>query len=56
MRGFLQRVVWAAVLAAVLALAAVGVAIVYGESQRIVVLALVGGGVTFSILALAPRT
>ena len=35
-------------------IAALGVAIVYGEAERVVVLALVGGGITFAILSTRP--
>lgn len=54
LRLFLARVVWTAVFATLCVLAALGVAIVYGEAERAVVLALVGGGVTFAILSTRP--
>jgi hypothetical protein len=54
MRRLAARVVWSAVIAAVCAVTALSVAIVYGEAERVVVLALVGGGITFAILATRP--
>jgi hypothetical protein len=54
MRKLVARVVWSAWIAALCVIAAVVVAIVYGEAERVVVFALVGGGLTFAILA--PRT
>jgi hypothetical protein len=54
MRQFAARVVWNAVIAALCVIGAFCVAIVYGDSELTVVLALVGGGITFAILSTRP--